>query len=506
MLLRRKLILVLAVLLGGGSVWGSLAYGLYLRSYGYRRRVTDNVSKFLKLPTSIDRVRPLTSREFTVDGVQVWLPDSKTRIFRCDTAAWQAKRSTDDDRFMLDLKGGGFLIDHNAWSRRDYRHVLESGLGHNFDELRLDEVRVHDVDFIWRRDNFALVTEDASGVVLFTGKGRGQAALVSNTLNDRVLDQPIHIRSLFHTQPILTIDEVQLEAPRIPIAALSLEHMLGGAVQEGSFEGQILYRETENGDMVRITGSLDDVLLEDLTRKWLRVPLRGRVSLFIEDAVAVNKTFQRGVVRGTVSDVAFSPIWTLAGLPDVGGTGTIEILRADVKAGRLASLRVNGSAGGLALAPLCRLFGRGEITGTINIQLESATIIDNQLVAAELTVTAVPPEGGKGTIDRALLKTVAEQLLGFPVPDVIPERVEYTQFGAKLLLEAGRLRVLGSHGRKNRTILTVRLLGREIGVLYQPSATFDVQPWVDQLKAKLDAVRPETVRDWAAEFTTGNLF
>jgi hypothetical protein len=73
---------------------------------------------------------------------------------------------------------------------------------------------------------------------------------------------------------------------------------------------------------------------------------------------------------------------------------------------------------------------------------------------------------------------------------VLPERIEYTELGAKFLLEGGRLRVLGTHGENKNTILTVRVFGHELGVLRQPSRSFDVQPYLDQLTEALDKLEP----------------
>lgn len=498
MLIRRKLLLLAVLVLCGGSVWGSLAYGLYLRSDRYRHSIEADLTAFLQLPAAIGRVQPLTRYELLAEQVQVWLPGSKTEIFRCQQAVWQAHRDEHDRYHALVLRDGRFFIDSGQWSRRDYRRVLESGLGHDFADLRLEEVRVHNLDFIWRSNDFTLTTRQTSGVILFQDDDRGRATLDSRSLNDHPLEQPLHIHARFRTTPIITIEEVELEVPPVPLGVLKLDRLVGATTTTGSFAGRVIYREREDRADTVLSGFVEDVLLAEVTAPWLPTPITGGASLYIDHAGVVEQDLKRLKFRGQLNDVALSTVFPLIRIPDAGGVASLEIHLAEIADDRIGELRLSGRADDLSLATLCNLLGRGSITGTLNVRLHQLRMKDNRLLSAELDVTAVPPPGEAGWIDKALLQTVAEQVLGFPVPDIIPDRVEYTKLGAKLLLEGGRLRVLGTHGKNNNAILSVRLFGREVGVLYQPSRSYDVQPWIDQLTEQLNRLHPDVVRDWTA--------
>jgi len=495
MLFRRKVLLVSTVVVCGGSVYGSLAYGLYLRSDAYRRHVEREVAAFLGLPTRIDALYPLTLRNALVRGVHVWLPESPVEIFRCGEAGWYAQRIGDRFHYSLDLRDGSFVIDASLWAKADYRRVLESGLGHDFAELNLDQVQVHDLDFTWRRPDLELTTQRAGGTILFDRDGLGHATLISSSLNDHRLDQPIHIRARFTPGSVLTMHEVQLESPQIPLAVLRLRSLVGAESTRGTLAGTIIYAEEPQGTSVEFTGFVEDVLLAELGPSRLGEPLTGTASVYVDRARAVNGELELLIFRGTVDGLGLGPLYRRLGIPDAGGTATLHVHRAEIERGRIGSLTLSGDAHELKLAVLCRLAGRGEVTGSLDADLRMLRMSDNTLVSAELDLEARPPTTGEGTIDRVLLKNVAERLLGFPLPDFLPKHLEYVAFGSKLLLEGGRLRVLGTHGENRNTILTVRLFGREVGVLYQPSRSFDVQRQLDQLKDTLDRTRPQMRRE-----------
>lgn len=496
MLFRRKLLLAASLVLCGGSVWGSLGYGLYLRSDACRRRVEAEVGAFLGLPTRIGRVYPLTLHSRLARDVRVWLPGSRSEIFHCGQAGWHARSEQGDVRYTLRLRDGAFVIDSSLWTRDDYRLVLESGLAHDFADLRLEQVRVYDLDFTWRRPGFELTTREANGTILFDGGGSGHATLVSHWLNARKLNEPIHIRARFTPDNVVTIHEVQLESPRIPLAAMRLDQILGVKTTQGSFAGKITYREEGDSSSAELSGFVEDVLLGEISRPYFDRPLTGTASLFVDHALATDRMLDVLVVRGMLRGLDLGAFYELFGLPDAGGHAALEVHRVELDNGRIRSLAASGHASGLLLDVICKLLGRGEVTGTLDVNLRSLQMYDNAIASAELDLIAHPPQDRPGTIDGELLKNVVQQLFGIALPDLLPERLEYTDFGAKLLLEGGRLRVLGTHGPNNSAILTVRLFGHDVAVLHQPARSFDVQPYLDRLTAALDQVEPGRVREW----------
>ena len=84
----RKIILALTLLLVGGSLSFTTAYGLRLRSDSYRHKVEAGLSSFFKLPSEIGRIRGRTFSSRAFEDVTVHLPDRRDRVFSCKTAIW----------------------------------------------------------------------------------------------------------------------------------------------------------------------------------------------------------------------------------------------------------------------------------------------------------------------------------------------------------------------------------------------------------------------------------
>jgi len=116
-------------------------------------------------------------------------------------------------------------------------------------------------------------------------------------------------------------------------------------------------------------------------------------------------------------------------------------------------------------------------------------------------VTAVPPTDRAGTIDRDLLLAAAEKAFDFTWPetlprDLLPERVEYTRLGLRLLVQDNRMRMLGTHGSRGDVILTARVFGAPIPIVKEQKSTTDLTPYLDLLFNRLRSYEPSQARDW----------
>jgi hypothetical protein len=123
-------------------------------------------------------------------------------------------------------------------------------------------------------------------------------------------------------------------------------------------------------------------------------------------------------------------------------------------------------------------------------------VVDDALQRAEIDLIAVPPDNAPGTIDRELVRWASEELLGFDVSAVVPEKTEYVKLGVRLVIEGEQLRVFGTHGYDGRTILTVRVLGRELPLVREFDRTFEVGPLVATIRERLEAYELDRVRQW----------
>ncbi|MBN1511544.1 MAG: hypothetical protein JXB13_05975, partial [Phycisphaerae bacterium] len=101
-----------------------------------------------------------------------------------------------------------------------------------------------------------------------------------------------------------------------------------------------------------------------------------------------------------------------------------------------------------------------------------------------------------GTIDKEVIRRALQQLVGIDAAPVLPDHVEYTRLGVKLLLSGEELTVRGTHGPDGRTILTVKLAGREWGLLKQPERTFAVGDLLAVVRDRVGQYDFEDIETW----------
>jgi hypothetical protein len=496
MLRRRWILLLLVTVLVGGTLGASLAYGFYRRSRFYAGAVAAALTEFFNLPTDVGGSVPLTLRGDRFFDVVVWLPGRRGVIFAGRQADWRPSEEPEDGGHRLCLDGGQFVIDSTLWEQDDYRRVLESGLGHNFAELNLEKIDIRHLDFSWCHGDFGLQTRRASGAIFFDASGEGRAVLSSRWLGDYEAEEPINITARFHPRGALTIEQVVLEVPQIPLPALGLEQVLRSPVTSGDFSGEVRYSESGGAQRVAISGDLQDVRLEEVTGYLRRGPIGGRIRMHVDSGVIVDRRLTELAFRGRIDELDVSSITNQFGLPDVGGRARIVIHEGEIRDNDIQWLGLNGRVEGISLEALAPLLGRGVITGSLKADIRSLVVRQGRIESAEVLVKADLPEGQTGLISRELVQDIVARLTGLNLPDFLPEQLEYTKLGARLIIEGDSLRVLGAHGARNTTILTVKAFGREIGVLFQPSRDFDIGPLIDGLRRRAEETRIEDLQRW----------
>lgn len=497
----RRLLLVLTVLLVGGSISWTAAYGLRLRSEGYRADTEARLTAFFELPSEVGRIRGQTFSSRVFEDVVIWLPDRRDKVFSCEQAIWQESRVDGRELNELELLAGVLALGSDRWVREDFRTVLKSGLAHNFEDLNLTRVTLEDFEISFERGSFALRCRDTAGSIDMTNPADGVARLHAYELNGQRITQGVQIHARFLPTSGIQVSEVLLSLPRVPLATLGLDGVLGGRLTTGSFAGSVQYLDAEEGAEVWLTGELDAVELVELTQSLSFGPLEGRLSVAVDAARLAQETVTHFRGRGRVSGFELERVSRMFGLVGLGGQATFDFDSIDIALGQINRLRFSGGVSGLSLKDWLSPLGRGGATGRLSVRVNNVDIAAGDIKSADIEVSVVPPPGQPGTIDRELLISAVQEILGMSWPSAVPERllpekVEYVEFGFRLLIRDNQLRVLGSHGPDGDTILTVKVAGMAFGVVKEQAGAVDLSPYMAKLRDRARSYDAERVREW----------
>lgn len=479
-----------------GSLVATASYGFYLRSDAYRRSVEADLAEQLGMSVSIGGVRPLTLRSRALRDVRVAMVNPKTEVFACRRAVWRAMRSADGPRYTLDLIDGRLLVGTAEWSRAEYDSLLAGGLGHDFAALGVREVRVADLDLRFQHSMAEFLAGGASGVVRFDEEGVGRATLNCGHLNGFTVAEPVRISARFTPGERLMFHELTLTVPKLPLSVVGLVELGRREDVPGSFEGRITYRQGRDGATVDFKGSIHDADLANFTRSMRGGPMHGVVSLDVESATLHGQRLTGLVAHGTVGELELGELIPALAGPDAAARLDLTIDELRWRDGRVASLRASGRCGKVSLDGLLSLIGPGRMTGHATAVIHSLVVENDSLRAADVDLLAVAPQDGPGLIDRALLARAARAVSGFDITAALPPQIEYSQLGARLKIEGDQLRVLGSHGPKGQTILTIKLLGRDWAIVKQPPWALTVPDLWPLLREQAGKVDPQSVERW----------
>lgn len=500
---RRAILLIFAILACGGSLAATGIYAIRLRSDSYRASVERDLTEFFQLPCEVGSVRGETFSSRAFLDVLIHLPDRRDRVFSCERAVWQEVREGNSLINHLDLSHGAIFLGSDRWERSDYKKVFESGLGHDFSELQLGRVNISDFELGFDRGDLSLRCRRASGEVDLENGEEGVARLQALELNGVPVPDGVGIRARFKVKNGVDVREVTLSLPEVPLASVGLEGILNGEITHGYFAGMVRYScpDHDRPQEVLVSGGLRDAQLAELTRRLGFGPLTGQVNVNVESARLEGAVVTHLKGRGSIRDLSFSSFAPLLGVEKLSGSASLSIEPVDLAMGRINRLRMEGNVNDVSLEEVLQIVGQGAATGRVAIRIHNLEIVDNEIKSADLEVLAFPPPDGPGTIDRTLVLGAAEKFLNFSWPDAIPQsllpsKLEYVQFGTRLLVRDNQLRILGTHGASNDVILTVRIFGQTFGLVKEQSGTIDLTPWVDEILGRLRDYDPRRVRDW----------
>ncbi len=496
---RRKILLTIAIVVVVGSLSTTLGYALRMRSQGYRIQLEQRLSERLRMHARIGRVEPLSFRSKRLHDITLRSTRRDVDVFHCDLADWRGELRDGIRSYSIDLYDGWLLVGAHGWSPSDYREMLTSGLGHDFSALRIREVSLTSIDLRWRHPGFELRADRASGTLTFDEDGEGRASLEAASINGIPVDAPIRIMARFRPGRRLAFHEIMVTAPEAPLSALGLEEILGGKVSQGRFAGNIQFRRREGVPVVRVDGAITHALLEELTRQVDGGPYIGQVDVTVDAASFTNQTLQALKFSGQLTGVEVNPIAAILNAPAIGGVVDLRVHQAVYEDGKLIHLSAEGSVRDVELSAVTDLIGGGRISGKFSAKIHALQVVDDRVVHAHVTLKAIPPDGQTGTIDRELLSRLSAQMLGFDATTIVPsfvQELEYTHLGVVLELNGRTLRIRGTHGPSNDTILTLKMLGRDMGIIKAPERTYQVEDPLSFLRQKVEEVDPEEAKQW----------
>jgi len=499
----RKTILVLTLLLTGGSLSFTTAYGLRLRSDFYRHKVEAKLTSFFELPSEIGRIRGRTFSSRAFEDVTVHLPGQRDRVFSCKTAIWHEVMEAGKEVNNLDLLDGVLVLGSDRWRRSDYRQLIKSGLGHDFGELNLSRVVLSRFEIGFERGSFSLRCRRASGTIDMSTPGEGVAYLNAYELNGFSIGEGVRIHARFSPKNGVEVSELTLSVPEVPLASTGIGSALQAEITHGRFAGRIQYIHPKGAERpeVWISGDLLDANLSELTCGIPLGPLEGAFSVNVDRARLSDSVITHFQGRGMINDLSFASFAPLLGVESLSGSASLNLDAIDIALGHVNRLRLDGSARDLSLQELLRRWGQGSATGMLAVRINNLDVVDDGIKSADIEITVVPPEGRPGTIDRTLLLGLAKRVLDFTWPSAIPQellpaQLEYAQFGARLLVRDNQLRILGTHGSRGDTILTIKVFGRSFGLVKEQPETIDLKPYLDALLERIRGYDPDRVRLW----------
>ncbi|MFH1746524.1 MAG: hypothetical protein ABIG44_05700 [Planctomycetota bacterium] len=482
----RPLALVVLTVVTVVSLAYTGGYAWYLRSAYYRQKCVDNLSTALGLPSDIGRVVPRSSTAQEYGDVVVWLPDRRDQALYCRQAVLRySPTPADPDAYEIELLGGKCEISTRTWLQEDYRRVIESGLRPGFDPDGPRLVKFSGMDLWFIRNRFRGALHDASGVVLFELPDQGRATIRCAALNGHSVSEPVVLRTRFSPRDSgIRIDELKLSVPNLPVKVLGLEALIGTGLRTGMFGGELIYSETGSGPHLTISGRCTDLSLAECTAGLVARPWEGMCpEIELKELTLENDRPRRLCFRGVLQGLLLGDVLAPWGLEALGGVLTLRVRDADLSSAGIERLVASGECVGVSLQALTSATDWGRASGTVRLEIDDLTIEQNRLCSLDAEIR-VEQTAEDTWIEGRLVTELVSRALDVNVPPFFPERIQYTQLGCRIEVRDEVLYLFGTHGPREKTILTVNMVGQEFPLILEPKHSFDLTSWLDLLRLR----------------------
>lgn len=467
---------------------GTGGYACYLRSPSYRSLCAERLGERLGMECEVGRVVPRswTARQF--ENVRVWLPQRRAAAAWVDRARLAYLPGSEEaEAYELTLRGGRCEVSSRTWLRSDVRFVVASGLRPGFAPGGPKRVVFSNFDLRLERDRFGILLAGTSGVVQFDSSIHASVSAVCRELNGYHPVEAVALSADFspHRNGI-QIDELRLSAPAIPLSALALEPLLGVNFSQGDFSGKLTYAEAANRRCVTLEGECRDLLLGELTAGVLGRAWRGTCPRIRVEELAVNNRMpERLRFSGRLQELHLSDVLPMWGLDAVDGRVELDVRRATLTPLGIEELIAVGYCGDVDLERLSTAIGRGKLSGRAQLTIRDLTVVQNHITSLDASLEVEPPSKGNGWIGRDLLQELARAALHIPLPPILPERIEYARLGAQFRITDEVLHVFGTHGEREKVILTLRLPGGiDLPTVREPEFPVPLGFWLDDLRTR----------------------
>lgn len=485
----RRAAFALLTLLMIGVVGGLGGYAIYLRSPAYRSYCAQRLSNKIGLESEIGRVIPRSwySRDF--EDVLAWLPDRRALAAAVHHARLEYDTDTPaGDDYNIQLFGGRCEVSTQTWFRDDYRFVVNSGLRPGFDPDGPNKVIFNDIDIAFARGDFKASLDDASGVVRFANQTDGTASVTCRKFNGFPLDEPVVLSADFSpTDEGIRIDQLNLRVPAIPLRYVGLQSLANIEVTKGSFSGTVSYLETDIGECVTLAGQCGDLVLAELTAPFVRSPWRGECpQIELQELTVNNRVPETLRFAGRIREMHLSDLLGLIRPNEIAGELVLDVREANLSRNGIDRFVASGTCKNVDLKALSEFSNRGTIGGIAALDISDLTIVNNRIQNLELRLMATPREKDTGWISRDLILDAAQRILKFQLPPLLPERIEYFNFGVELRVIDEVLYIHGTHGELDKTILTAKGPGSlPVPLIREPNRAFPLAEWLDPLRERL---------------------
>jgi hypothetical protein len=503
----RGLALIALAIVTGGSLAVTGGYAWYLRSDAFRTRAAQLLSRQLDgLPVDIGRIVPRGrhSREF--QAVRVWLPERRDLAAHCEQALVLGTPTADDaNAYELHLRGGQSEISARTWLRDDYRFMLETGLRSGLDVAGPRRIVISAFDLAFQRGAFRAALDDTSGVIAFDGPERGRAVLRCAQFNGCATNAPVTLAADFSRRNgEIRLARVEIELPELPVARLRLHDLIRVELRTGTFAGRLAYREAESAHTLTLHGVARNWPLAECTAGLVPTPWRGVApELEVEELTLIDGRLERVRFHGLLTGVRLADLVAGWGLENVGGDFTLRIEQADLSPAGVERLVARGECRQLSLFEIARALGWGQMSGAVRVTLNDLTVVANRLRTLAARLELEPPTDEVNWIERNLLLEALSRAAGVNLPDwlsallaQLPERLEYTQLGVRLDMQDELLYVFGTHGPREKALLTLRINGQELPALLEPEQPITLGPLLDDLRTRAAAYVTERLDDF----------
>ncbi|TWT40310.1 hypothetical protein RAS1_40180 [Phycisphaerae bacterium RAS1] len=469
-----------------GSVATGLGYAWYLRSDGYRTACSEALSRAIALPSRIGQVVPRarSAREFR--DIDVWLPGRRLKALHCNEAVLRRVPSPDDPAaYQIELRDGQCEISTRTWLSNDYRTVVESGLRPGFDPDGPHRVRFSGMDVAFERDRFRASLDDAAGVIDFVNDHVGQATVTCRRFNGQSVAEPVALSIRF--SPAVggvQIDQLSLDVPPLPLRIFDLGALVGASLQSGSFAGRLDYSEEGGSRRMTLQGKCLDLRLSECTAGLVPSPWAGVCpEIELTELTLRDRVVERVRFHGLLKDMSPGDVLATLGITGIQGRLDLHVDDALVTPAGIERFVARGRCEDVSLEAVTKALGWGVMTGNARLVIDDLTIERNHL--ASLTATFRVDDAGDppNWVEGRLLREAIQRTLKLTLPPLLPAKIEYVKLGVRIEVRDEIMTVFGTHGEKERTILTVRLLEQDVALVNEPRTSYELTPELDKLRA-----------------------